>query len=285
MPTPSESPNQLYANPEAISLARDLTSEAIHLFHSNQLELALETLKEVERSLSFYTPAIAWQIPVLDALNRVDQIIELYDFEHSVMVFNLDEIGQEIFQRRISDAVRRYIVTQVDFGGGDRRMPLVQATISKELVSLDRPVIADLKQLMMVCFRRYLSTKRFLNWEAARLSECWSSMWATKTETSGEIGAHYHPRSWLTATFYPMKNSAPAGQGNLDIGGDLELGHVPTEMGPLKWPQRFKITPREGKVVIFPAYIGHAVTAVRSAECRISIAMDLCVMPPSKSDR
>lgn len=68
-------------------------------------------------------------------------------------------------------------------------------------------------------------------------------------------------------------------------GGDLELGHVPALMGNLRRPCILRIRPQPGRLVLFPSYIGHAVTPVRSLQPRISLAGDLGLAPGRAADR
>jgi len=263
-------------DPLTFSLARESTSEAIRLFRAGCHEPALHLLRKAESCLPSFTPALAWQVPVLDALGRADEVAEFYDFRNSVMMFDLNcELAAASCS--LSDAMAAWIRGQVKFKSGSARMPLVQAKVSGELATSCDPLLAEFQRRVMNCFSQYLAQARFRNPHIARMEDCWSSIWATRTSRQGRIGAHYHPRSWLTSVFYPTSQCRSARSSN-ECGGDLELGHLPSYMAALKTPHVFRVAPQSGRLIIFPAYLGHAVTPVTCAAARISIATDLCIL-------
>jgi hypothetical protein len=262
-------------DPQAFSQARDSTREAVRLFRAGCHEPALGILREVATRQPFFTPAIAWQVPVLDALGRAGEVAQLHDFSNSIVIFDLS--AEPTPSGNMPDAVAALVRAQIKFKSGSARMPLVRAKITSELSTSRDPVLAQFQQLVMKCFSQYLVRARFRNQDIARVEDCWSSIWATRTCREGRIGAHYHPRSWLTSVFYPTSQRHPAQPCN-DCGGNLEFGHVPSYMGTLKTPNIFRVPPQEGRLIIFPAYIGHAVTPVTCATARISVAADLCVI-------
>jgi len=271
-----------FIDPATFELAKTRTADAIRLFKAGAAERALYVLRDTEQHFPFFTPAITWQIPVLDALGEFQEMRKLYDFRNSVLILDAESDGN----RATADLARALAVTiarKVTFKHGTPRMPLLKAAVSSDLTGLRDPCIARFRALLLHGFRRYLRQARFRNRQLAEVDDCWLSFWSTQTRRHGAIGPHFHARSWLSCVFYP---SAPARAGSrICSGGDLELGHVPALMGKLHRPCILRISPQPGRLVLFPSYIGHAVTPVRSMQPRISLAGDLGLTPGRAADR
>jgi len=269
-------------DPAIFELAKARTADAIQLFRAGAVERALYALRDTERSFPFFTPAITWQIPVLDALGEFQEVRKLYDFRNSVLILDAESSDD----KKITDLAHALSVTiarKVTFKSGTARMPLLGASVSSDLTGLRDPAIARFRALLMHGFRRYLRQATFRNHHAAEIDDCWLSFWSTQTRRHGSIGPHFHARSWLSCVFYP--SAQPHAGSRICSGGDLELGHVPALMGNLRRPCLLRIRPQPGRLVLFPSYIGHAVTPVRSMQPRISLAGDLGLTPGRAADR
>lgn len=264
-----------------LQLAKTRTAAAIQLFKAGNAAGALAALRAAEADFPFFTPAIAWQIPVLDALGETREMARVYDFAHSVCVIDLDSIDAR--SNRLAQELAAVIDRKVAFKPGTSTMPLVSASVSSDLTGLRDPAIAHLRTTILDCCRRYLRTAQFRNRHIAKVDDCWLSFWSTRTRRRGSIGPHYHARSWISWVFYPSAPSRSAMRAYR--GGELELGHVPAIMGTLRRPCLLRIRPRPGRLVLFPSYIGHAVMPVASLHARFSIAGDLGVMPGPAADR
>lgn len=265
----------------SLRLAKSRTADAIQLFKGGDAAGALAALRAVEVDFPFFTPAITWQIPVLDALDEAQEMARVYDFARSVLVLDLDSIDASASE--LARELAAVIARKVAFKPGTSRMPLNSASISSDLTGLRDPAIAHLRSMILDYCRRYLRDAQFRNRHIAKVDDCWLSFWSTRTRRQGSIGPHYHARSWISWVFYPSGPSRSAVQAYR--GGDLELGHVPAIMGTLRRPCLLRIRPRPGRLVLFPSYIGHAVTPVRSLHARLSIAGDLGVLPGPAADR
>jgi uncharacterized protein (TIGR02466 family) len=96
--------------------------------------------------------------------------------------------------------------------------------------------------------------------------------WCVVLERGGHQIPHIHPEAWLSGVYYPQIPSALA---HADThAGCLEFGepdaHFPTRLTP----PSFRVTPRAGRLVLFPSYFYHRTVPFETAGTRISIAFD-----------
>ncbi len=77
---------------------------------------------------------------------------------------------------------------------------------------------------------------------------------------------HVHSGGWISATYYV---SVPEGDG-----GELQFGAPPFEAG-IKNPVRRTVKPKAGMLVLYPSYLWHGTTPLRSDKHRTTIAFDV----------
>jgi tetratricopeptide (TPR) repeat protein len=102
--------------------------------------------------------------------------------------------------------------------------------------------------------------------------------WAAVLEGEGNQQPHVHVDGYLSGCYYvtiPQEiASDDNGRDGVILGG-FEAGRPPEDLGlKTAFPSR-TIKPREGMMVLFPAYLYHATVPFRSSERRISIAFDV----------
>lgn len=102
--------------------------------------------------------------------------------------------------------------------------------------------------------------------------------WAAVLEGEGNQQPHVHVDGYLSGCYYvtiPQEiASDDNGRDGVILGG-FEAGRPPAELGlKAAFPSR-TIKPKEGMMVLFPAYLYHATVPFRSSERRISIAFDV----------
>jgi len=102
----------------------------------------------------------------------------------------------------------------------------------------------------------------------------WSlRIWGTVLTGGGFQLPHQHPLGWLSGVYYVRLPDADAAT---DVGA-LEFGQPPERIGITTAPEIFPVSPRPGRLVIFPSWFYHRTRAFESPGTRISIAFD--VMP------
>ena len=96
--------------------------------------------------------------------------------------------------------------------------------------------------------------------------------WSVRLRDQGFHISHIHHSGWLSSAFYV---SVPPEIGSQDGGdaGKLLFGVPDAALGLGLSPRRV-ITPRPGRLVIFPSYLWHGTAPFESAEARLSVAFD-----------
>ena len=95
--------------------------------------------------------------------------------------------------------------------------------------------------------------------------------WSVRIQAEGRHASHIHQEGWISSAYYvvvpPECADAQARNGWITFG----QSHLP--LGQRDAPLRM-IQPEPGRLVLFPSYMWHAVTALRQPMERISVAFD-----------
>lgn len=92
--------------------------------------------------------------------------------------------------------------------------------------------------------------------------------WSVRLSGGGRNVPHTHPMGWLSSAFYVALPTPEPGDA-----GALALGTPPPELG-LDLPARRVVTPRAGRLVLFPSTLWHSTLPFSSGE-RLNIAFDI----------
>ena len=99
----------------------------------------------------------------------------------------------------------------------------------------------------------------------------WSlTLWGTILDPGGEVAAHIHAPNWLSGVYYP---SLPEAVSDGQEGG-LALGILPDALGGDG--MRRVVSPRPGRLVLFPSWLWHGTLPFAGPGPRLSLAFD-CV--------
>jgi hypothetical protein len=82
--------------------------------------------------------------------------------------------------------------------------------------------------------------------------------------------SHIHPSGWLSSAFY-VALPDEIGEGN--TAGALLFGVPDASLG-IDLPPRRVVTPRVGRLAIFPSYFWHGTAAFHSDAVRMTVAFD-----------
>lgn len=117
-------------------------------------------------------------------------------------------------------------------------------------------------------------------------------MWANVTLAGGSNQYHSHPGAFWSAVYYV--NDGYEGSDDPELGGELVLLDPRMPMIRMNTPDlRFRrpghkpddhekwMRPQSGRLVIFPAWLNHAVRPYKGRDFRISIAVNLSAVPLS----
>ena len=96
--------------------------------------------------------------------------------------------------------------------------------------------------------------------------------WGTVLTAGGRQSPHLHPLGWLSGVYYVRLPGSGSGDA-----GDLEFGCLPERLGASVAPETLALTPRVGRLVIFPSWLYHRTLPFDTPGTRVSVAFD--VMP------
>lgn len=118
-------------------------------------------------------------------------------------------------------------------------------------------------------------------------------MWANVNGPGSANQLHCHPGAFWSGVYYP--DAADAGQG--DAGGELLLEDPRYPMAYMNvpdlvlrygdgqpMPSQYAIRPETGMLVLFPSWLRHSVRAYRGRGERVSIALNLTLVPAASGD-
>ena len=99
-----------------------------------------------------------------------------------------------------------------------------------------------------------------------------SGAWSVRLRGQGFHISHIHHSGWLSSAFY-VGVPPEIGVDTAGKAGKLLFG-VPDAMLGLNLSPRRVVTPRPGRLVIFPSYLWHGTAPFESADARLSVAFD-----------
>lgn len=102
-----------------------------------------------------------------------------------------------------------------------------------------------------------------------------SGAWSVRLREGGKHVNHIHPEGWLSAVFY-LKVPDPA-LGLKEGEGDLCFGQPNFDVKDLK--PDYKVTPKAGRLVLFPSFMWHGTIPLSQDVERITISFDLVPIP------
>lgn len=106
------------------------------------------------------------------------------------------------------------------------------------------------------------------------------NVWSVVLQAGGHQVPHIHRGAWLSGVYYVQVPEVVSRSGNSRAGW-IEFGQPPEKLNPTATPELRDIQPKEGLMVLFPAYFYHRTLPFDTEGTRISIAFD--VLPFGKS--
>lgn len=104
-----------------------------------------------------------------------------------------------------------------------------------------------------------------------------SGMWATRLSEGATHPMHNHPNSWLSGVYYPTEYTGYDGELMLHDPRPAASMFIPNKMTGATnryISNTFSITPKKGRMILFPSYLWHGVHTIRGKN-RWSIAFDI----------
>ena len=236
---------------------------------------ALVDLCEAHKLNPFLTPAVAWQIPAHYFLNEHSAIEDILDYKRLVKCIDISNIVSGL-EPQFGEQLTDELLTRCQFYSPTQQMPIVNGKKTNDLLPASGALLPVLEDALRAVFVRYLCEVSLADTVRHAGVELALRMWANAIAPGGEIGPHYHTRSWISAVYYPIADYRAV------RGGLLQLGPMPFQMGRMPDLPQLHIEPAPGLIVVFPSYFGHRV--LKTDQTRVSIAADLLPIAEAEKD-
>ena len=210
---------------------------------------------------------------------RIDEAGALLDFTRLVNVQDIDLPPGHESLAGFNDALATYIQAHPSLLSNPVRKATTGGDQTGELNPADNTALSNLAELVNTAVldtvRKYHATgfsdHPAMTWAA---EDAWTlRIWATVLQAGGYQTPHLHPMAWLSGVYYVQLPT------DLKSTGELEFGSSPEHLCVNAEPEKYLVSPREGRLVVFPSYFFHCTRAFVSEQPRISIAFDVVPEP------
>lgn len=254
-----------------IQAAINMVEQARLLLEIGKCEEAIEHLDTAISTWPGSTIALAWKVMAHLRAGQIAEAGRALNIEEIVLEdytasLDLPEHDRAVLARGPSESID----TEWSWVVPGSHMPITLGELTSNLPEVGTPYALALHRMFEAAFATYLSAHpsmlsilRLSNFIEIRL-------WALRLRPAGSVGAHFHPKSWLSAVYYPEFKSRSPVEGSY---GEIVLGIWPVEMGNSDGFIQKKIKPQSGRFIVFPSALGHCV--VKTSIPRLSFAADL----------
>lgn len=211
----------------------------------------------------------------------------LYDYEQLIGVIDAGfaaapeggEDGQVLFRQTLERLHRaRREPRQQSVRGGTQT--------AGRLLQRPDPVLAGMRAHLVAAVESWIASlprderHPFLSRNSGRVSL--GGSWSVRLLSSGAHADHIHPEGWISSAFYvslpPTVRDASPGS----TAGHIRFGQTPADLA-LDLPAKRVITPKEGRLVLFPSYVWHGTEPFTDDHARLTVAFDMA--PLERVDR
>ncbi len=254
--------------------------------HANLADLMLQrgdavaALNVVENFLATRagdTMLLAMREMILRHLGREDDARVLLDYDRF-----LDTEVVQVPQRfsdltTFNDALCRHVIQHPTLVEAPTRHATRAGHHSGELLSDPRGPVADLATIIrdrVTTYMRRIGDDTNHPFVTTRPPAFDLSIWGVVMRRQGHQVAHIHPAAWLGGVYYARLPDTIADD-DASHAGWIEFGRPPEDYHVTAEPDLKLIRPREGLMLLFPAYFYHRTVPYDSDDNRISIAFDV----------
>lgn len=226
------------------------------------------------------TLVLAAKCAALNELGEREALHELLDFERFVYVTQMEPPEGYATLDEFNRALARHVTTHPTLKVPPEDDPTYHhpaLSITDELLVEPKGPVAALEALIHRSIDEY--ARRLAAGPRHRLVEHWPrrwklTAWGVVLQGRGNLVPHVHLDGYLGGVYYVELPSAMH-EAREDRAGCFELGRAPEEFALEAEPEVCTVRPREGRMILFPAYFYHGTVPFELGERRISIAFDV----------
>lgn len=120
---------------------------------------------------------------------------------------------------------------------------------------------------------------RSLNFDFDKYHLAFNEMWLNRNGPGDYNRAHVHSNAVFSGVYYIK---VPAGSGNLELYDPIRervMTALPVHENLPRTGPTLEISGEEGKLLVFPSWLQHAVQTNRSSEARVSLSFNMIARP------
>ena len=209
---------------------------------------------------------------------RVDDSRHILDYEHLVRVCDVEapEGFPDLVQ--LNDGLHEFVTTHSSLIADPARKSTIGGAQTGELDPAESQVFAAfdtaIRREIKATIDELLAEGFGGHDVMAYATENWTlRTWGTVLRNGGYQSPHQHPLGWLSGVYYV---SLPVSENGMSE-GKLEFGEPPARIQVREACERKIVTPKPGRLVLFPSWFYHRTQPFAGPGTRVSIAFD--VMP------
>lgn len=264
-------------NPDNARATADLANALLAVGQVDRAMAACERFLEIHRGERLVLATYGY---VLRDAGRADESRGILDYDNLVRIRDVDvPHGFESIEE-FNGGLESFITKHASLLEDPVRKATTGGAQTGELGALESPVFAAFEALIRREIETTIAELRAEGFAEHAIMAYEADRWALRTwgtvlSPGGYQVPHQHPLGWLSGVYYV---AVPDGA---DV-GLLEFGAPPERIGLRAEPELRAITPRPGRLVVFPSWFYHRTQPFTAGSRRISIAFD--VMPLAAGD-
>ena len=241
----------------------------IALYAYGRLPEALAALEQALTLEPGHCRALGTKGVLLYELGRSDEAKLLFDYEDLLEVSDLEPGSGFESLADFNQALARQVLAAPSLVAGRAGKTTRGGSQTGELFHHPEGALGQLVHRIDRAISRYFAQPQTNPHRPNRPSDARLTGWATVLESGGHQDPHNHPSGRLSGVYYVQ---LPDGA---DGAGDLEFGRPSERLGARVSGPLHRVTPKPGRIVLFPSYFWHRTLPFHSETARISIAFDL----------
>lgn len=222
--------------------------------------------------------AMAFKAAALNELEDYERLRAVHDFDRLIRPAIIDVPDGYSDLSQFNEALVNHVLNHPTLVEAPASYSTMNGRHTSELLTGDLGPMADFEQVirrMEAKYREDVHIDSSQSWLAQRPSKTRLNCWSVVMNSQGYQLSHIHPSGWLSGVYYPrlpdvIEDDDPNHE------GWIEFGRTTDNYSGKRDPDVRKYKPREGLMVLFPAYFYHRTIPFNSEQLRFSIAFDIC---------
>ena len=271
---------------EAARLQPDMPHYQLSLaslrYDLGEFDVALGAIDRVLQMLPGDTRALALKSGILDQMGDDAGYDEVMRFDEFMMVADLEvpegwgtieDLNAAVVDRLLRDDKQQDIPKSLSAENGT-------TVLNLNLEEDPFRSLAAAIQNQVDRYRENLLSKKGHPFLLRRNEASTMDLWGVVLRDGGFQNPHHHRAGWLSGCYYPQVPNVVR-EDDPDRAGWIEFGRPDISYPTVKEPRTVSVTPKAGRLVLFPSFYWHRTIPFHDETARVSTAFD--IIPIRKS--